>query len=253
MSPRARRRLKLPIASPANWLLAWIIAVLFHGTLHAGLGDGPRSGVPPSTISLENGHRETLALGDLKSGETYTLLVSLESGRVSAEERVQVEFEGTQVDHLKKDLHAGDPDFFLVYRPDRDGTAQLVVARSEQPGAGPLSVRVAWSQPVVPQADRAAIEAEPNDSWKQANELQLGRDVYGTADDVDYLDNHQEGKSGLDWFRFEVTAEKPILVYFQLDLLDRDVSANLGVYTVDPQDRPARTVSGRQRPDGDRP
>ena len=38
---------------------------------------------------------------------------------------------------------------------------------------------------------------------------------------------------GLDWFRFEVTGEKPVLVYFQLDLLDRDVSANLRVYTVD--------------------
>ena len=57
----------------------------------------------------------------------------------------------------------------------------------------------------MPQFDRAAIEAEPNDSWREANELRLGRDVYGTADDVDYLENPAEGKTGLDWFRFEVT------------------------------------------------
>ncbi len=57
--------------------------------------------------------------------------------------------------------------------------------------------------------------------------------MYGTADDVDYLDNPREGKSGLDWFRFEVKGERPVLVYFQLDLLDRDVPANLQVYTVD--------------------
>ena len=63
----------------------------------------------------------------------------------------------------------------------------------------------------------------------------LGRDVYGSADDVDYLENANEGKLGLDWFRFEVTKQEPILVYFQLDLLDRDVSANLRVYTVDPK------------------
>ena len=42
-------------------------------------------------------------------------------------------------------------------------------------------------------------------------------------------------RSGLDWFRFEVVEEKPVLVYFQLDLLDRDVSANLRVYTVNPK------------------
>src|SRR5262249_1429504 len=61
------------------------------------------------------------------------------------------------------------------------------------------------------------------------------------ADDVDYLENPNEGKSGLDWFRFEVTGDQPVLVYFQLDLLDRDVSANLRVYTVDSR-------SGRSEP-----
>ena len=98
----------------------------------------------------------------------------------------------------------------------------------------------------VDASDRAAIEAEPNDSWRQANELILGRDVYGSADDVDYLDNQQEGQSGLDWFRFEVKDEKPVLVYFQLDLLDRDVSANLRVYTVDAKSgRPEPYLQGK--------
>ncbi len=50
---------------------------------------------------------------------------------------------------------------------------------------------------------------------------------------MDYLENTTEGQSGLDWFRFEVTEDKPILVYFQLDLLDRDVSANLRAYRLD--------------------
>jgi hypothetical protein len=104
-----------------------------------------------------------------------------------------------------------------------------------------LPVRVEWTHLSLRESDRAAIEAEPNDSWLQANELRLGRDVYGSADDVDYLENRNEGKSGLDWFRFEVTEAQPTLVYFQLDLLDRDVSANLRVYTVDP-------TSGRPEP-----
>ncbi len=76
--------------------------------------------------------------------------------------------------------------------------------------------------------------------------FELGRDVYGTADDVDYLENPHEGKSGLDWFRFEVTGEKPTLVYFQLDLLDRDVAVNLRVYTVDAKTgRPEPYLKGK--------
>ncbi len=107
-------------------------------------------------------------------------------------------------------------------------------------------MRVEWTRLLLPDSDRAAIEAEPNDSWQTANELMLGRDVYGTADDVDYLDNQSEGKSGLDWFRFAVTGDKPVLVYFQLDLLDRDVSVNLRVYAIEPKTgRPEPYLAGK--------
>src|SRR5207253_8317927 len=136
---------------------------------------------------------------------------------------------------IRKELHAGDPDFYLPYRTARDGGARVVLARKAGGSSSDLPVRLEWSHVPLSAPDRAAIEAEPNDSWQQANELRLGRDVYGSADDVDYLNNRDEGKSGLDWFRFEVTEEKSILVYFQLDLLDRDVSATLRVYTVDPR------------------
>src|SRR5262249_7665473 len=113
-----------------------------------------------------------------------------------------------------------------------DGQARVTLERTAKKGDARLEVGVAWTHLSIPEADRSAIEAEPNDSWREANELRLGRAVYGTGDDVDYLENPAEGKTGLDWFRFDVTDDKPILVYFQLDLLDRDVSANLRVYTV---------------------
>ncbi len=195
----------------------------------------------PWTLSLATGDREILKLGELAAGDTYSLVVSLESGTLGAADRVRAELIGPGTDRLAKDLNAGDPDFYLPYRPQRQGPAKLTLSRAPDAGADRLSVRVEWRSLGLAAADRAAIEAEPNDSWRQANELVLGRDVYGSADDVDYLDNQDEGKSGLDWFRFEVTGGQPILVYFQLDLLDRDVSANLRVYTVD-----ART--GRAEP-----
>ena len=198
------------------------------------------------TLTIESGQRETLALGGLKAGQTYRLQVTLESGRLQAEDRLKVELAGAGSELLTKELHAGDPDLYLPYRPRQNGQARLVLASSRNARAIPLSVRVEWTEMHSLRPDRPAIEAEPNDSWQQAYELRLGRDVYGTADDVDYLDNTSEGKSGLDWFRFEVTGEKPILVYFQLDLLDRDVAVNLRVYTVDSKTgRPELYLKGK--------
>jgi HEAT repeat protein len=192
---------------------------------------------PQRFLSVKPGKPETLELGELKSGRTYRLVVTLESGPLGQGDRLRAELVGPGADRLTKVLHAGDPDLYLPYRPRLSGRGTLSLARDKSAveGAAPFEVRVAWSELPLSEIERAAIEAEPNDSWKTANELRLGRDVYGTADDVDYLDNEDEGKTGIDWFRFDVLEESEILVYFQLDLLDRDVSANLRLYTIDPK------------------
>jgi hypothetical protein len=206
----------------------------------------PATTVAPRTFSLAAGDRETLELGELEAGETYSLVVSLDSGTFGPDDRVRALVTGPGTESLAKELHAGDPDFYLPFRPQRTGPAKLTLSRRPNGGADRLSVRVEWGSLGLAAGDRAAVEAEPNDSWRRANELVLGRDVYGSADDVDYLDNQDEGKLGLDWFRFQVTGDQPILVYFQLDLLDRDVSANLRVYTVNPQTgRPEPYLAGK--------
>ncbi len=211
---------------------AWL-SLAMVGVFSAAQAQETRAEVAPRIISLKPGQNENLSLGELKAGETYRLVITLESGTLAVEDRLRVELAGTGPDKISKDLHAGDPDLYLPYRPRENGEPRLILTRTGNKGDQPLEVRIAWAQQVMAPADRPAIEAEPNDSWRDANELRLGRDVYGTADDVDYLENPAEGKTGLDWFRFEVTEDKPILVYFQLDLLDRDVSANMRVYTVD--------------------
>ncbi len=224
----------------------WLIVLAIHGVAHARPDDKPVSTIGPRSLAIKAGQEVALSLGDLKAGQTYTLLVTLESGRLQSDDRLTVELSGSGTDRLVKELHAGDPDLYIPYRPARDGLAQLVLARKPSAGDSALPVRVEWRELTLPASDRAAIEAEPNDSWEQASLLLLGRDVYGSADDVDYLENPSEGKSGLDWFRFEVTDDKPVLVYFQLDLLDRDVAANLRVYTVDAQSgRPERYLNGK--------
>jgi cellulose synthase operon protein C len=225
---------------------AWLLVLATNGRAHARPDGKPVSISAPRSLAIKAGQQEALSLGDLAAGQTYTLLVTLESGRLQPDDRLTVELSGAGTDRLVKELHAGDPDFYLPYRPARDGQGHLVLSRKPSAGDSALPVRVKWRAMTLSDSNRAAIEAEPNNSWAQANLLRLGRDVYASADDVDYLENPSEGKSGLDWFRFEVMSETPILVYFQLDLLDRDVSANLRVYTVDPRiGRPEPYLNGK--------
>ena len=98
--------------------------------------------------------------------------------------------------------------------------------------------------------EQAAFEAEPNDSWQEANPLVLGRAVYGGSDDLEYLNNQEEYKSGWDWFRLDYTLSEPKLVFFELDLPDRDIPLQTPVLPIQ-RCRPGnRTVYPRQGPDG---
>jgi HEAT repeat protein len=182
-------------------------------------------------------------LGELEPGATYRLLVSLRSGKLSPADSVRVELTSPGEEPTSKTLHAGDPDLYLTYRPADGGPARVVIRAAE--GSSEIPVLVEWSRLDLPDDQAPAIEAEPNDDWRRANPLVLGRDVYGSADDVDYLENPEEGRSGLDWFRFEVDSETPVLAYFQLDLLDRDISANLRVYRVGDDGVPAAYQAGK--------
>ena len=159
----------------------------------------------------------------LEPGATYRVQVTLPEP-IAIDTRVRVTLDGADGERVAKVLHAGDPDITLAYRPKVGGAARLTVEGE---------AAASWSRIDVPAADHDRFEAEPNDSWQAANPLTLGRDIYGTADDVDYLDNPDEGKSGLDWFRVDIAEDGPILATFQLELPDRDVSANLRVHRVD--------------------
>src|SRR4029077_17708863 len=94
----------------------------------------------PGSLTIEGGHLETLALGDLKAGQTYRLQATLESSHIDAEDRVNVELGGAGSDRFTKVLHSGDPDLHLPYRPRLDGQAHLVLANSRKTRATPLSV-----------------------------------------------------------------------------------------------------------------
>ena len=64
----------------------------------------------PVDLKLSPGQQETLSLGNLKAGQTYSLLVTLESGWLEPDDRITAELSGAGTDRFVKELHAGDSD-----------------------------------------------------------------------------------------------------------------------------------------------
>ena len=173
------------------------------------------------------------AIPGLKADRIYAMTVS-SGGGLKAGESVKVSLESGGRVVVAKTLHAGDWDLTASFRvgAQSSGTA-LVVSGSP---AAPMKLRVtSWP-------GNAELEAEPNNSWSEANAIALGDVVFGSADDAPYVP--PMGTSALatkkavfeqapDWFRFEFTEAKPKLVFFQVELMERDnVPVDVAVYRV---------------------
>ncbi|NUM53564.1 MAG: discoidin domain-containing protein [Candidatus Hydrogenedentes bacterium] len=192
----------------------------------------------PWQTGLAPGQSVTLSTPPCESSSTYSFDAGLLTSGLAAGERVRVEVTAPGTEAIAKDLHAGDPGFYLPFRAgsaEQSGAATITISRNDQGAARPLDVLARLVKLGGPEAE-TAFEAEPNDSPAQANRLEIGRTVEGSADDVDYLDNVDESKRGLDWFRIDIADERPVLVIFELDIPDRDVSVNMRCYTIDPAD-----------------
>ncbi len=165
----------------------------------------------------------------------YTFSASLDTASLRPDDRCEIRLEGPGSLRLGKALHAGDPSYFITFRPRAPGAvvAQWEPSRAHPEGP-PVPLRLELRRVESSGAEQVAFEAEPNDSWQEANPLVLGRTVYGGGDDIEYLDNEQEYKIGWDWFRIDFDETEPKLVYFELDLPDRDIPLQLLFYRHNP-------------------
>jgi hypothetical protein len=163
-------------------------------------------------------------LGRMAAGQKY-VLTATSAKALMANCAVELKL-GTQA-VLRKTLHAGDQDWTVPY-----AGVGAVALRS----ACPLQVRVTEWPAAAP------LEAEPNDTWQQANAIALGGVTFGTADDAPYFPlpgatplalKKAAFDQAVDWYRFDFAGDKPQLVYFQVELMERDnVPADVSVYRV---------------------
>lgn len=152
-----------------------------------------------------------MSLPGFSLGDPYSLLVSAAAPEALAGKPLRVELAGV----ASKTLHEGDPDFYVRAR----GTAkpaELTIA-----GSADTALRVR----VVKLAAGTRGEFEPNDRWQDANPVGLGEAIAGSADDVPYVPapgSKAANDAGVDWFKIPFQSDSPKLVFFQLELIDRD-------------------------------
>jgi len=174
---------------------------------------------------------ETIELKHLDERHQYSLLYSLSTLRnLGPDARVDIRVvqEGTTI--AGKVLHAGDPDFYAQFRVLHAGNASIRVQPVGAHGRYALDVN-AW--PLSNQ-----VKSGPNHRWQDAMPIPLGKTVFASGDDTEYIPlpgtfrrTIVEDPSGTDWYRFDFPGVSAKLVFFQIELMERDqLPVNVSVY-----------------------
>ncbi len=154
----------------------------------------------------------TLALERIERGVVYSVAVAAANPRqLLPDGRLRVVIRQGAQDLVAKTLHPGDADLYTLVRFERSGKAALLLTPD---GAGPVKYHATVNR----WGAARTLEAEPNNSLDEANPIDLGSTVFGSGDEDDYM----APPGADDWFRFEFREPRPKLVYFTLDLMERD-------------------------------
>jgi len=171
---------------------------------------------------------QVMKLEKLAPTTSYSLLFSVDSpAALGPDARVAVSIvEGGSV-LLGKTLHAGDADLYGFFRTTRG--AELRVTAE---GASGVRYHL--------QINRWPGAAGPNHTWRDATPVALGQVVTSASDELEYLPlpgaSRKETVSapaGEHWYRFEFDAPRPKLVFFQVELTDRDdIPADVSIFRI---------------------
>ncbi len=170
-----------------------------------------------------------ISLPGLTSGDLYSLQVSVDQPAALQGKPLKVELSSV----ASKTLHEGDGDLYIRARA-RAQAPQITIQ-----GTAPTSLKVV----AVRLTPDTITEFEPNNRWQDANPLILGSLISGSADDLPYIPAPGTKPSlgqDQDWFRFTFNEDTPRLVFFQVELKDRDnIPTDVSIF---------RVVNGKEIP-----
>ena len=162
----------------------------------------------------------------------YSLLYSLNTpGNLTRESRVLVELRQQNRVVASKTLHSGDPDWYVQFRAG-EGETTIDVRAAEVKGNYTLQVNQ-W--PLSTQ-----VKSWPSHRWQEAVEISLGKTTFASGDDAEYIPlpatprrELMSDANGVDWYKFKFSGGAPKLIFFQVDLMDRDqIPVNVSVYRI---------------------
>ena len=167
----------------------------------------------------------------LDPNSQYSLLYSLTSlTGLGRDTRVEVEVRQGNAVLASKTLHAGDADYYTQFRVPKAGPATVVVRPTHASGNYALYVN-RWPR-------TGLVKSSPARRWQDAVKIPLGQTVFASGDDENYVPlpgttrrTPATRAASTDWYEFEFTSGTPKLVFFQVDLMERDqIPVDVAVY-----------------------
>jgi len=188
-----------------------------------------------ATVEVPDFKTIHVALPRLRHSQIYSVLIQQPTPALLSDgTRIKASFAVPGHPDITKTLYYGDNGIYFNYQPPVDGPALITLARDGSGGSAPVKTEIRVRALPLKPADFVRVERLPNESWKDANPIDLGKTVFASADDQEYLDNTNEGKTGLDWYRFEYKSDTPKLCFFEIDISDHDVPSSVQIYRADP-------------------
>ena len=224
------------IRQVANWLivplsaLVCVIVATVHMSkpVHAGQG----------------GPAKSMTLGNAKPGALYAVTLGVKDpAALQGNTSVKVTVNDARGEIESKWLHSADLDLYLTVQPRAEGpvTVSLSSPLSEQfpeiNSSLTKILQVASTPGSAQDLRRGVISASPNGSWQNAQSFELGQTVFGSADERPYAPSKSEDAyaamvKGFQWFRVKFREKQPKLVYFVLNVTDRDVPLDVDVFQI---------------------
>ena len=212
-----------------------IAACIIGATIYIGRSVHADQTAAPSIRKIQ--------LGAGRPGSLYALTLGVKNpAQLQGSDAFQVTVNDAQGEVESKWLHAADLDLYLTLRPRTAGPVTVSLASASGVHAPEISATMAKIlQPPValpgsaPDLKRGVIAAAPNGTWQDAQAFELGQTIFGSDDERPYAPSKSEDAydamvKGFQWFHFTFREKQPKLVYFVLNVTDRDIPLDVDVF-----------------------
>ncbi|HEY3939412.1 MAG TPA: HEAT repeat domain-containing protein [Bryobacteraceae bacterium] len=174
-------------------------------------------------------------LGTAEAGAKYAVTIAIKNpAQFQNTKSIDVSITDAGGAIATKRLHNQDLDFYITIRARKRGavSATLSAASGETIPAITADFQRIRESRTAP----GVIAAMPNDTWQTAQPVEFGQTIYGSDDERPYAPAPDEDRyaallSGFQWFQFTFRGTEPKLVYFVLDVTDREVPVDVDLFT----------------------